>query len=78
MTHELHPMAIELARLDRHVASLKTKLATAQAERGKIREKIKREIIRLIAEDPQLTNVQIAAMFGLKSETTVRNLRVGR
>lgn len=72
---ELHPIAEELAAADRTVARRRAALAAAKARRAELKTRLTEAILTAIERDPTRTNVSLAARFGLRSETSVRNLR---
>lgn len=72
---ELHPIAEELAAADRTVARRKAALAAARARRAELKDQMTEAILMAIERDPTRTNASLAARFGLRSETSVRNLR---
>ncbi|OGD26884.1 MAG: hypothetical protein A2V57_01165 [Candidatus Aminicenantes bacterium RBG_19FT_COMBO_65_30] len=78
MDTELHPIAARLADAERTVARRKAALMAAKAKCGELRSQLTEAILLAIERDPAETNVSLAARFGLRSETSVRNLRLKR
>jgi predicted HTH transcriptional regulator len=72
---EVHQLATELAAIDKTIARHRLALAVARERRAKVRAAITEAILSAIEENPEETNVSIAARFGLRSETSVRNIR---
>lgn len=73
-TH-VHPTARALAEAERIVADTRAAFAAAKALRDQARHNMYAEIRRMIQESPQMSNIAIAALFGLGSETSVRRAR---
>jgi len=75
MSMSLHPIAVELAELDKIMARQRAALATTKTRRLELKTQLVDAIRAAIREDPTETNVALAARFGLRSETSVRNIR---
>ena len=75
MNTKLHPIAAALATADQTVAKQRVLLAAAKARRTELKVQLITAIQEAIRENPAETNVALAARFGMRSETSVRNLR---
>lgn len=71
----LDPIAKDLNAVNEWIDDLNASLAEAKRRRTELREEINSKIVTLIKGDKTLTNVELAARFGMKSETSVRNIR---
>lgn len=72
---DLHPIAVELAAADKALAKHRATLAALKAVRSQLRQELSAAIRQTIVDVPTATNVDLAAYFGLRSETSIRNIR---
>jgi hypothetical protein len=70
----LHPAAVALAKAEDDYADALAQLATLKALRRAKRAKHREEITKALIDDPTVTNVDLAARFGV-TEGTIRNIR---
>jgi hypothetical protein len=70
----LHPTAVALAKVEADYRDILAELATTKAIRRSLRARHRKAIIKAIADNPDATNVDLAARFGV-TEGTVRNAR---
>jgi len=72
---DIDPLAAKLAEANRIVVEQRAALAVAKAHRTKLKIKLIAAIRKAIVDDPTATNVALASRFGMRSETSIRNLR---
>lgn len=72
--NELHPTAIELAKIEADYAKTVARLAVLKAARRDKKREHKAAIIEAIKANPDATHVDLAAPFAV-TEGTVRHLR---
>jgi fumarate hydratase class II len=72
--NELHPTAIELAKIEADYAKTLAKLATLKAARRDKKREHKAAIVDAINETPDATHVDLAARFAV-TEGTIRHIR---
>jgi hypothetical protein len=70
-----HRTAVELAIAESALARKKAAYLAAKARRDELRQARDAALIEAIRADSDETNVSLASRFGLRSETSVRNIR---
>lgn len=72
---ELSPTAIALEVANRNLRHKRRVVIVAKAQRDECHKANYAALIAAIQENPEETNVSLAARFGLRSEASIRNLR---
>lgn len=71
---ELHPIAVELAKIETNYAKTVALLAALKATRRDKKRDLKAAMTKAINDNPNATHVDLAAPFGV-TEGTIRHLR---
>lgn len=71
---ELHPIAVELAKIEADYARAVARLAAIKATRRDRRGELKAAMIEAISTNPNATHVELALPFGV-TEGHIRHLR---
>lgn len=71
----LHPIAEALARAEKNFTRRRAALVALKTHRDKLRQDLSEAIVSAITSEPTATNVELAARFGLRSETSIRRIR---
>ena len=72
---ELHPLAIQLRETNERIAESKAAMYAAITRRNELRDQIVKEVMKLLKENPKLSNTALAVLFGYSSETSIRKIR---
>jgi hypothetical protein len=73
---ELHPTAIDLAKIEANYDKAILRLSTIKATRRALRLAHKDAIVKALTTEPTATNVDLGARFAV-TEGTIRNIRRG-